>query len=189
MQARAVRRRASLLDAAAALLERSGFEAVNTNAIAEEAGTAVGTVYHYFPDKPALLAALLERYRTRLEQAILGALTPVMGEPLETLIDVGVRAFAAFYTDEPGYAELWLGSQLSGPLREAGASWGGHFSSLFGQLLVQHLCLAPALAQRRATVFVHAVSAVVSLAVQREEPERAVLVEEAIALGQRYLSG
>jgi len=144
-------------------------------------------VYHYFPDKPALLVALLDRYRARLEQTILAALTPVFAEPLPVMVDVGVRAFAEFYLREPGYAELWLGSQLSGPLREAGASWGEHFSALFGQLLTQRLQLRSEVAERRAAVFVHAVSAVVSLAVQREEPEREALVEEAITLGQAYL--
>ena len=188
VQPRGQRRRESLLDAAAALLERAGYEAVNTNAIAEEAGAAVGTVYHYFPDKPALLAALLERYRGRLEQALMDALAPVMQESLEVLVEVGVRAFADFYVREPGYAELWLGSQLSGPLRKAGQRWGGHFARMFGRLIAQRRGLAPEDADRVALTFVHAISAVVSLAVERGIEERELLVREAIDLGQAYLA-
>lgn len=188
VQPRGQRRRESLLDAAASLLERVGYEGVNTNAIAEEAGTAVGTVYHYFPDKPALLGALLERYRARLERTLMDALAPVMEEPLEVLVEVGVRAFADFYLREPGYAELWLGSQLSGPLRKAGQAWGGHFAQVFGRLLEQRRGLAPQHAMRVALTFVHAISAVVSLAVERGTEERELLVREAIDLGQAYLA-
>ena len=45
---------------------RLGFGAVTTNAIAAEAGAAIGTVYDYFPNKEALLGALLERYQARM---------------------------------------------------------------------------------------------------------------------------
>lgn len=187
IQARAQRRRESLLDAAAALLEREGHDAVNTNAIAAEAGTAIGTVYHYFPNKPALLQALLERYQERLERVLMTTLLPALDGSVEALAEAGVRAFAEFYANEPGYAELWLGSQLSGPLRDAGAAWGDHFSEMFGQLLAQRRSLPESDARRRAEVLVHAVSAVVSLAVQRGDDERDALVEEAVALAKAYL--
>ena len=107
VQARAEKRRASLLDAAARILEREGYAAVTTNAIAREAKTAVGTVYDYFPDKEALLVALLARYRVRLHEAVLPVVVDGPSD-LDALIERGVRAFARFYREEPGYAERLL---------------------------------------------------------------------------------
>lgn len=50
----------SLLDAAAALLERGGPTAVTTRAVLAEAGLTAPTLYHHFGDKDGLLAALLQ---------------------------------------------------------------------------------------------------------------------------------
>ncbi|MBF5091701.1 MULTISPECIES: TetR/AcrR family transcriptional regulator [unclassified Novosphingobium] len=50
-----------LLDAAGSLLEEVGVERISTNLVAARAGVSPPTLYHYFPDKYALLAALGER--------------------------------------------------------------------------------------------------------------------------------
>ncbi len=50
-----------VLEAAAQLLESAGEAGFNTNALAERAGVSVGTLYRYFPNKQAILAALGRR--------------------------------------------------------------------------------------------------------------------------------
>ena len=50
-----------LLDSAGELLEELGVERISTNLIAARAGVSPPTLYHYFPDKYALLAALGQR--------------------------------------------------------------------------------------------------------------------------------
>lgn len=50
-----------LLDAAGALLSELGVERISTNLVAARAGVSPPTLYHYFADKYALLAALGER--------------------------------------------------------------------------------------------------------------------------------
>jgi AcrR family transcriptional regulator len=52
---------AVIVEAAARILERNGFEGFNTNAIAEKAGVSIGSLYQYFPGKNALLGAIIER--------------------------------------------------------------------------------------------------------------------------------
>lgn len=52
---------AVIVEAAARVLERNGFEGFNTNAIAERAGVSIGSLYQYFPGKDALLSAIIER--------------------------------------------------------------------------------------------------------------------------------
>jgi AcrR family transcriptional regulator len=51
----------ALLESAARILERGGYAALTTNRVAEVAGVSIGSVYEYFPNKQALLAALAGR--------------------------------------------------------------------------------------------------------------------------------
>ncbi|MFN7134796.1 MAG: TetR/AcrR family transcriptional regulator, partial [Myxococcales bacterium] len=50
-----------LLEATARILQTDGAEKLSTNAIARVAGVSVGSLYQYFPDKEAVVAALIER--------------------------------------------------------------------------------------------------------------------------------
>jgi AcrR family transcriptional regulator len=53
---------ASLLDAAAAVFAENGYEAATMSEIAARAGSAIGSLYQFFPSKEALAEALLRRY-------------------------------------------------------------------------------------------------------------------------------
>jgi AcrR family transcriptional regulator len=50
-----------LLEATERVLTRDGFASATTNKIAEVAGVSIGTLYHYFPTKEALVEALVHR--------------------------------------------------------------------------------------------------------------------------------
>lgn len=56
----------AIVEAAVQILERRGPEGLNTNRIAERAGVSVGSVYQYFPDKHAILAAAARREMEQL---------------------------------------------------------------------------------------------------------------------------
>lgn len=58
-----------LLDATAATLAENGLEDTTTNHIAERAGVSIGSLYQYFPDKEALLDALMERVSEQVSNA------------------------------------------------------------------------------------------------------------------------
>lgn len=60
LRADARRNRESVLDAAGELFARRG-DGVQMDEIAERAGLGVGTLYRHFPDKQALLAAIIGR--------------------------------------------------------------------------------------------------------------------------------
>lgn len=66
-QARAAQTVASIVEAAAQILEKGGLAAFTTNAVAERAGVSIGTLYQYFADKNALLMALA---REEMEAAL-----------------------------------------------------------------------------------------------------------------------
>lgn len=50
-----------VLDTAARLLEREGWDGFTTNTLAQDAGIGVQTLYRYFPNKQSVVAALAER--------------------------------------------------------------------------------------------------------------------------------
>jgi AcrR family transcriptional regulator len=60
-QARSLATWEAIVEAAAQILERDGAAAFNTNSVAERAGVSIGTLYQYFPDKQAILAAAAKR--------------------------------------------------------------------------------------------------------------------------------
>ncbi len=51
----------AIVEAASQVLERDGAAAFTTGAVAERAGVSIGTLYQYFPDKQAILAAAAKR--------------------------------------------------------------------------------------------------------------------------------
>ena len=48
----------AILDAAAHILAQHGREALTTNAVAVKAGVSVGSLYQYFPNRDAIIAAV-----------------------------------------------------------------------------------------------------------------------------------
>jgi AcrR family transcriptional regulator len=77
-------RRGQIVEAAAALWLRQGFDATSVEAIARAAGLAKGTVYLYFPSKEALLDEAVRRYS--LVPAIEELTRALAGVPFEQAI-------------------------------------------------------------------------------------------------------
>ena len=57
-----------ILAAAARLIAQSGTAAVSIHAVAREARTSIGSMYHFFADRECLLLALAERHRGHLRR-------------------------------------------------------------------------------------------------------------------------
>ena len=72
----------TILAAATRVLERESLAGFNTNRIAEVAGVSVGSLYQYFPNKAALVVALIEREQARLADGLEAAVTSVSQVPL-----------------------------------------------------------------------------------------------------------
>lgn len=91
----------AILDAAARLFERDGYAGTTTNKVAELAGVSVGTLYHYVPNKDALLYALAERHISQSITALaevfktLDRTRPPLPETVRTLITAVVNLHSA----------------------------------------------------------------------------------------------
>lgn len=91
-QSRAQQTVATILEAAALVLEVKGSDGLNTNLVAQRAGVSVGTLYQYFPNKDALIVALSKREVAVFFAEAQGALHEPTGQSaLKHLITVSVR--------------------------------------------------------------------------------------------------
>jgi AcrR family transcriptional regulator len=78
-QARSLETVKVIVEAAARILERDGFEGFSTNAVAERAGVSIGSLYQYFPSKEALIGALIVRETSQLIDDAEAAMTEPSG--------------------------------------------------------------------------------------------------------------
>jgi AcrR family transcriptional regulator len=70
IQKRALERRQAILQVTALLLEEVGQDDLTTILVAKRADISVGTLYHYFPNKYAILHALGEQWLGEIEAAL-----------------------------------------------------------------------------------------------------------------------
>jgi AcrR family transcriptional regulator len=87
-----------ILDAAAQILARDGEETLTTNHIAERAGFSIGTLYQYFPNREAILDALIERERESSDRRIRAALAEIepggVAETVREIVRILIGSFA-----------------------------------------------------------------------------------------------
>src|SRR5882757_7381224 len=86
LQARSRDRVAAFLDAADALLAAEGAAALSTVRVAEAAGASIGTLYHWFPDKEAIIEALALRYWDELAEILDGVTQHIENERVDDLV-------------------------------------------------------------------------------------------------------
>ena len=70
LQQRSLARAQQILDVTARLLDEVGFDALTTILIAREMGISVGTLYHYFPNKHAIMYAMAEQWLREVERSL-----------------------------------------------------------------------------------------------------------------------
>jgi AcrR family transcriptional regulator len=112
----------AILDATAHILLERGFPAASTNAVAERAGVSVGSLYQYFPNKDALIAALHARHGEQMMEVIQRALAKAMDATLDDalarLIEATVEAHRVD-ADLHRVLELQLGGHDTDAMHEA----------------------------------------------------------------------
>lgn len=72
----------TLLEATARVLVRDGFDGLTTNSVAAQAGVSIGSLYQYFPNKEALVAALIERHIEKMNNSVFAELARVAQLPV-----------------------------------------------------------------------------------------------------------
>jgi AcrR family transcriptional regulator len=90
-----------ILEASARILESEGLRGFNTNSAAAKAGVSVGSLYQYFPNKDAILLALIERFEDAAQEAINEALRSARGRPLNPSLRLFVHALVGMHYSRP----------------------------------------------------------------------------------------
>jgi len=88
----------TVLEATARVLVKRGFDGLTTNLVAEAAGVSIGSLYQYFPNKEALVGALIEKHVEDMTALCLTELTRVaqlaMPQAIRSVIELMIRAHA-----------------------------------------------------------------------------------------------
>ncbi|HVT76955.1 MAG TPA: TetR/AcrR family transcriptional regulator [Acidimicrobiales bacterium] len=97
---------ACLIDATAQVLSEVGLEQLSTNKVAKAAGVAVGSIYQYFPDKEALVRAVVQDRSGRLTQLAVDRMAAVRELSYTQAAETVLRAAVDFFAAEPGVIEV-----------------------------------------------------------------------------------
>lgn len=85
----------AIVDACSEVLASGSYESLTTNSISERAGVSIGTLYEYFPNREAIVAALVEetcrRLVLRMERAVDEAAAMPAFEGMEHLLGAGIE--------------------------------------------------------------------------------------------------
>jgi AcrR family transcriptional regulator len=97
-QQRGKKRVEKILDAAAAVFDEIGYEAATTHLIAAKAGTAIGSLYQFFPDKAAIFKAMELRHTERVKTMWAQTDIPrIVQLPLRQMIHTLTQAVAELF--------------------------------------------------------------------------------------------
>jgi AcrR family transcriptional regulator len=188
-QARGRERVERILDAAGLELSAAGYDRTTMEAIAVRAGSSIGSVYQFFPNKPAIVEALVARYLERSKSLFDALPSPEsLDRTWDEVLDGVIEAVAAFHADQPGLRAIWLGAHVSSELIEVGDAIDREFARRTGALLKAY---APSMDTPRrklvACMSVQVLSALLLLFGDRDERARAAGIAEAKLLMRRWL--
>ena len=76
----------ALLEAAARILVKEGYDKASTNRIADVAGVSIGSLYQYFPGKEAIVAAVTDRHAQELSELLRATLLKAATRPVDAAV-------------------------------------------------------------------------------------------------------
>ena len=96
----------TLIEATAKIVAERGLEGITTHHIAERAGVSVGSLYQYFDDKDALIAALVDKLTGEIVQS-LHSLPMSQGGDIRTNVETIIQfGFGLLHSKDGLYLEL-----------------------------------------------------------------------------------
>jgi len=134
VQARSEATVLAIFEASIQVLLSAGYRKLTTTRVADRAGVSVGTLYQYFPNRQALIRAVLERYLGEMSASIEADCRPLVGRPLDEVAAGLVDAFIA-----AKWRRLEVSRAMHEPLVEIGGAELVRASAAKGAILVADL--------------------------------------------------
>jgi AcrR family transcriptional regulator len=139
MQQRSEETRARILQAAATLFARNGYDATGVAQLCAAAGVSKGAFYHHFPAKQAVFLALLDTWLAaldaRMAELVLGA--PSIPQALVRMSTVTGTVFQSAAGQLPMFLEFWRESSHDPKVWEATIAPYRRYQQAFAALLRQ----------------------------------------------------
>lgn len=107
VQRRAMARRDQILTVTAELLEEVGQDDLTTILVAKRVGISVGTLYHYFPNKYAIMYALAEHWVNEMDVALQSlAAENIESYSVKVFVERSVEQMLNVYRNQQGLLPL-----------------------------------------------------------------------------------
>ena len=184
-QDRSTRRVAAFLEAAEALIAELGFEAATMTAIAERAGSSIGALYSYFPDKKAIALALMDTYAAQIQDHWHELFEEVAKYSSRDFSEHFIDRFLDFVAEHPAYLQLQAAPIR---LRRSTGAKRAFRASLIEALRRRVPTLGPKPAELRVGVMLQMVQGMVRMYNDAEPSERPAVIQEFKTALASYLS-
>jgi AcrR family transcriptional regulator len=150
-QVRGQQRIHRILNAAEEILADVGYDNATTNAIAARAETSIGSLYQFFPNKEAILKAIVLRYLEEMRALFDQTLTTEALEtlPLPLFLERIIYGLAQLRESHAGFRPLFLASQVSSDVVENTSELKSEIMQRIHQLLALR---NPALSEQQCVI-------------------------------------
>ena len=91
---------------------------MTTRAVADRAQIPVATLYQYFADREAIIAALIDRHISSMDGRIATALAKLDSYSVRSIVETTVAAYRADYRKRPSYVVVWFQGRASAAIAD-----------------------------------------------------------------------
>ncbi|MGP3966842.1 TetR/AcrR family transcriptional regulator [Streptomyces sp. 6N223] len=188
-QARSRARVEAILAAADRIIAEEGVEALTTRRIADAAAVPIGTLYQFFDDKDAVLAAVARHHMAAHAAAMRDILDKARDARWFDLVGVVFDRYVELYRQHPGYLAIRTGRYLSRELLQLDEDNNALVAESLRKILVsqEHLADGPVLATA-CRAGVAASEALLQLAFRDDRQGDAAILTEARRIQYLYLA-
>ncbi|HEX9481431.1 MAG TPA: TetR/AcrR family transcriptional regulator [Solirubrobacteraceae bacterium] len=119
VQKRSRERVEAILRAAEELLAEGGVEALSTRSLASYSGIPVATIYRYFQDRDAIIAAYLDHELASIDRAVEEALMAIERVTFRSMTAAVAMAHLRHHQAHPEGIPVWFGTRLNAAVHDS----------------------------------------------------------------------
>lgn len=186
---RGQRRVDAILRAAVAVFDAKGYEAATTNAIARRARASIGSLYQFFPNKEAILQAVVTRHRAEMAELFGRLITAeTLRLPTSVIVDNVIDGSADFIDTHVGFGRIFWHSPASPRLAAIAAQLDDEIiDRVDAGLALRYPHLSARRRRLHAAITVTMLKALLALADSSPARERSLVLAEVKSVLSHYL--